>query len=241
MTIRERSERRRRRAFWPVLAVVAVLGAGALVFADVPHTFTNGETLTADNLNQNFAALNAKEPFAGTYPAVVGLGTAPWFCGAAPATLNLSSVAPTAANYLTSSNAFGGVIFTNGGILAINQSLGVLTTSSTQPSSICPTGAMCASPVTFFLKSPTAQTLVIKNFVDDVGSIYVDGAAVASGLGSTQNTTSISVPAGSFALSFLACSSNGPTLWVDVYDSFLTNPAYGLTVDYDRTFHRNGN
>jgi microcystin-dependent protein len=37
--------------------MVLVIGGGAIVFASVPHSFTNGETLTADNLNGNFSAL----------------------------------------------------------------------------------------------------------------------------------------------------------------------------------------
>ena len=42
------------------LVVIAVAGAAALVFASVPHSFTTGETLTADNLNGNFSALDQR-------------------------------------------------------------------------------------------------------------------------------------------------------------------------------------
>ncbi len=53
-------------------------------------------------------------------------------------------------------------------------------------------------------------------------------------------TPSIQIPSGPFVLSFLACSTNGPSIGFEIFDQFITNPAYGLTVDYDRTFHRNG-
>src|SRR5664279_2951971 len=57
----EKSGRSRLRPyFWSGLALVAVFGVGALVFASVPHTFTAGETLTADNLNGNFTAIDQR-------------------------------------------------------------------------------------------------------------------------------------------------------------------------------------
>ena len=104
----------------------------------------------------------------------------------------------------------------------------------------CPTNDVCAEPVTFFLVSPTAQTITVNNALDNVGSIYVNGAPVLTGLGGFPNRSAIPVPAGAFALSFLACSTDGPTIAFVIYDTFLTNTAYGLTVDYDRTFHRSG-
>jgi len=42
------------------LALAAVVTTGAVVLASVPHSFTAGETLTAANLNSNFAALDQR-------------------------------------------------------------------------------------------------------------------------------------------------------------------------------------
>ena len=51
-----------------------VVGIGALVYASVPHTFVTNETLTADNLNGNFVALDnrvtAVEMAAATIPTI---------------------------------------------------------------------------------------------------------------------------------------------------------------------------
>jgi microcystin-dependent protein len=40
--------------------LVAVVGAGALVAASVPHTFATGDTLTANDLNGNFSGLDQR-------------------------------------------------------------------------------------------------------------------------------------------------------------------------------------
>jgi hypothetical protein len=245
----------------------AAVGASAMAFAGVSHSFRNGETLKAEDLNANFGgldqrilALEAREPFLGTYPAVLGLGTGyppgggpgtdvggMWFCGGAPETLNLSSAPLTFPTPVTFSHAFGSVLFTNGGALSLNFDF----PSSTAPSSDGgPSGpkespvcnpwppAICAAPVTFFLKSPRAQTITIRNYLDNRGAIYVDGARKVGNLG-TFNTSAISVPAGPFALSFMACSNDGLNIAFVIYDEFLTSADLGLTVDYDRTFHRN--
>jgi hypothetical protein len=42
------------------IAALVITGAGAVVFASVPHTFTTGDTLKADDLNGNFAALDQR-------------------------------------------------------------------------------------------------------------------------------------------------------------------------------------
>jgi microcystin-dependent protein len=42
------------------LALAAVVTTGAVVLASVPHTYTAGETLTAANLNSDFAALDQR-------------------------------------------------------------------------------------------------------------------------------------------------------------------------------------
>ena len=41
-----------------------------------------------------------------------------------------------------------------------------------------------------------------------------------------------------FALSFLACSNDGPSIALDVFNAFITE--HELTIDEDRTYHRNG-
>lgn len=227
---------RSNRKWWYLPAIsMATIGTVAIAVGEVPRTFNTGDTLTAADLNANFAALEQRlaaaeakgEPFAGTAPAVVGLGNGDGFCGSAPATLNIQSA--VSSNRATS-NAFGGVVFTNAGALGI--ALNPMGTGT------CMT--VCTGPLTFFLKSPAAQVITLHTFLDNAGAIYVDGAAVATGLG-TDNTTAVSVPAGKFALSFLACSTDGPSLSLMILDGFLANPAYGLTIDYDRTFHRNNN
>ncbi|MDB4981348.1 MAG: hypothetical protein JWM82_2100 [Myxococcales bacterium] len=235
--------------------IAVVAGAFALARAAAPHTFADGDVLRASDLNASFAALDqriaaleTKEPFTGTFPAVLGLGTGfdtgqpldrggTWFCGAAPDRLEVSSAPLVPGAAVTFSNAFGGVVFTNGGAASLNQDF---------PSNPCGAGQnVCAAPLTFFLVSPKAQTLVIRNALDDAGATYVDGARVAGPLGGFPNTTSIPIPAGAFALSFLACSTGGAglpqaTLAFVIYDRFLADATLGLTVDFDRTFHRNG-
>jgi hypothetical protein len=232
-----------------------VVGAYALARAAVPHTFEDGEVLRAADLNaaftaldQRLAAIEGREPFAGTFPAVFGLGAGfdanqpldrggTWFCGAAPDRLEVSSAPIVPGAAVTFSHAFGSVVFTNGGAVSLNLDF---------PNNPCDAGQpVCAAPLTFFLISPKAQTIVVKNAVDDAGAIYVDGARVAVQLGGFPNATAIPIPAGPVALSFLACSVGGAalrqaTLAFVIYDRFLAAAALGLTVDFDRTFHRNG-
>jgi len=44
------------------VALPLLVGAGAIAWASVPHTFTDGDTLTAADLNSNFAALDQARP-----------------------------------------------------------------------------------------------------------------------------------------------------------------------------------
>jgi microcystin-dependent protein len=60
MEERENKKSRSRRIAWAGLAMAVVLGVGAIVYGSVPHTFATGETLTADNLNGNFSALDQR-------------------------------------------------------------------------------------------------------------------------------------------------------------------------------------
>ena len=55
-----RRTRRTRAYIWAGLALVALVTTGAVVLASVPHSFSAGETLTAANLNDNFAALDQR-------------------------------------------------------------------------------------------------------------------------------------------------------------------------------------
>src|SRR4051812_38193864 len=52
--------RRKRRFRWLALFVVVGAGASAIAYASVPHMFATNETLTADNLNGNFNALDSR-------------------------------------------------------------------------------------------------------------------------------------------------------------------------------------
>src|SRR3954463_10184617 len=60
MEERDRRKSGNKKILWAVLAMAGVVGGGALVSASVPHSFTTGETLTADGLNGNFAALDQR-------------------------------------------------------------------------------------------------------------------------------------------------------------------------------------
>jgi hypothetical protein len=238
-----------KRKYWYVALVVAALvGAGAVVSAQSLHMWNSGDTLTATDLNGSFMALDQRitaleaNPQAATYPAVLGQGNGEWFCGTPPGSLNLSAMPPVAGT-VSYSDAFGKVIYTNGGAIAINLSM--------IASSSCTTNNVCAGPVTFFLKapaSPATQSFTVHTFLDNGGAVYLNGvpvAGVAPGnpatpLGGNPNTTMISVQANqAFALSFIACSTDGPSIAFDIIDQFIT--ANSFTVDYDRTFHRNGN
>jgi microcystin-dependent protein len=55
-----RRTRRKRAYIGAGLALAAVVTTGAVVAASVPHSFSAGETLTAANLNSNFAALDQR-------------------------------------------------------------------------------------------------------------------------------------------------------------------------------------
>ena len=227
-----------RKYVWAALALAAVVGVGALVRAAVPHTFATGDTLAAADLNGNFTALDQRlavleakaEPFAGTYPAVRGLGPGgAWFCGTAPTTINVSNA--VAATLYTMSNAFGDVVFTSGGAIGIDASMN-------GPASACAGGTICAAPLTYFLKSPVDQSLTIHAYVDNTGAAYVNGTLLSNGVNGTV-TASFNVTANTpFSVSFMTCSNDGPSMAFTVNDAFITK--YNLQVDYDATFHRNG-
>jgi hypothetical protein len=201
---------------------------GAVPYALEADTASHAAGSLADQLT----AAVGKEPFAGTFPAVLGLasGGITGVCGAPPALLDLSATPMFLDAGSTFSNAFGSVIFTNAGRLAVRMTNFFVTPDP------CTNGLSCAPPVTFFLKSPSRQLLSLQAYLDDTGAIYLNGAPVAMNLALTQ-TTNVMVDAGAFALTLMACSNNGPSFGVNVFNSFIAD--YGLTVDYDRVFHRN--
>jgi microcystin-dependent protein len=73
---------RRPALLWAAVVLVAFVGGGALVYASVPHTFATGETLSADNLNGNFTALDQR---LATLEALLPAGTIIAFGGPAGA------------------------------------------------------------------------------------------------------------------------------------------------------------
>jgi hypothetical protein len=227
-----------RKYVWAALVLAAFVGVGAMVRAAALHTFATGDTLAATDLNGNFtaldqrlAALEAKaEPFAGTFPAVRGLGSGgPWFCGTAPATIVVSPA--VAATSYTLTHAFGDIVYTSGGAVGLDLSMNA-------GASACTNGNVCAAPVTYFLKSAVDQTLTIHAFVDNTGAAYVNGTLLSNGVNGVV-TASFNVTANTpFSVSFMSCSNDGPSLAFTVNDAFITK--YNLQVDYDATFHRNG-
>jgi hypothetical protein len=237
-----------KRKFWyGGLVVAALVGAGAVVSAQSLHMWNSGDTLTATDLNGNFMALDQRiaaleaNSQGATYPAVLGQGNGEWFCGTPPGSLNLSAIPPVAGT-VSFSDAFGKLIYTNAGAIGINLSA---------IASSCSTSNVCSGPVTFFLKAPAApatQTFTVHTYLDQGGAVYLNGVVVAGAapgnpatpLGGNPNSTMISVQANqAFALSFIACSTDGPSIAFNIIDQFIT--ANSFTVDYDRTFHRNGN
>jgi hypothetical protein len=58
----ELSRRAKRIVAIASVALPLLLGAGALALASVPPTFNDGDTLTAADLNSNFAALDQARP-----------------------------------------------------------------------------------------------------------------------------------------------------------------------------------
>jgi hypothetical protein len=123
---------------------------------------------------------------------------------------------------------YGELIYTSGGQFNLTQAGGPGVATCSNP---------CVGPITFFLNSSTAQTIVIQGYFDDGPSkIYVDGAVQAT-VALTVNQ-GVNVPAGAFALSMVSCSNGGFTIGFSVTNTWITT--YNLTLDIDRTFHRNG-
>jgi hypothetical protein len=188
-----------------------------------PVTFSGGTTITGG------LTINGQDLFTATmqglYPGVLGyggsFGSGHLTCGA-PAAIDLG------ATINTNSAGFGEVIFTNQGIFNLSQASG-------PGASTC--ANVCVGPLTFFLSSPNAQTIVLQGYMDNGPSkIYVNGAVQQTV--STSFNQGVNVPAGPFALSLVSCSSDGFSTGFFMTNTWITT--YNLTVDIDRTFHRNG-
>jgi hypothetical protein len=72
MEDRSRTKSRRSLVLWGGLALAVVIGGAAIVHASVPHAFVTNETLTADNLNGNFSALDTRITSLETAGSTVG-------------------------------------------------------------------------------------------------------------------------------------------------------------------------
>jgi hypothetical protein len=192
-----------------------------------------------DALSSRIGALEGADPLLaslkGTYPAVIGYGWGPYFCATAtgdpigsPLALgvDLGSSAPF-------SGAFGNLLFTNQGGLRMNFSLPLNPT--------CSAGQrLCSAPVTFFIKSSNSQSISvpISTYLDNLGAVYSNGTFVQTVTNS--QTVAFSVPTGSSSLTFVSCSTDGGSLGFAVDTKFLDG-SNGLSIDYDRVIHRNGN
>jgi len=193
-----------------------------------PVTFSGGATISGGTTINGAVTINGTDLFAaamaGLSPAVFGYpgGTSAGHlsCGF-PTTLDVSTT-------VSNGNAtYGEIIYTTRGAFNLTQS---------GPGFMGCTN-VCVGPVTFFLVSPSAQTVVLQGYVDDGPSkIYVDGTVAATVAGTINQ--GVNVPSGPFALSLVACSSNGFSVGFSFTNQWITT--YNLSIDIDRTFHRNG-
>jgi len=72
MKDRIRATTPKRLVLWGSLAAAVVIAGAAVVYASVPHAFVTNETLTADNLNNNFAALDTRVTTLETGATAIG-------------------------------------------------------------------------------------------------------------------------------------------------------------------------
>ena len=151
----------------------------------------------------------------GTYPAVVSLSRSMGFSCGLPDALYLQ---------LGGGDRFGPVVYSDRGIISLGGGL-VMTTCNN----------VCYGPVTYFLDSPMPQTVKVDAYFDDKdGGVYLNGSLVKKA--DLRQVVSVDVPAGKIALSFVACSNNGPSVQFYVVNPFITE--HSLTPDYERTFNR---
>jgi hypothetical protein len=220
------------------VAVVAVAGMTAHAL-DTSWIATN-QPVSSSKLKGNFdeieTRLAALEASTLGYPAVMGAtSSGDTFCGPAPTSFTVGTItnAPTA--------AYGQIFTTSEGAFSQNLTQPYATTCI-----VSNTTNYCRGPITFFLNNPNAaKTITISTYMDNGPSyVYVDGNQGANAFlstpiaGNAAVNTNVSIPTGSFALSFIVCSTDGPSLAITIGTKWIT--ANSLTVDYDRTYHRNG-
>lgn len=193
-------------------------------------TFGQGATFAGPTALDGTTTFNGDDLFnaawRGTYPAVLSTRFgAPLHqvCGPAPATFEVGTA--------DGSVAFGQIVFTDKGhfIAVYGAPFDLKATCS---------GVVCAGPLTYILKNPgSPKTInVVVNLDNGPSYVYVDGnrGPAITSVGGVD----VSIPSGSFALSLVACSGDGASIGLIVENQFIT--ANNLQVDYDRTFHRNG-
>jgi hypothetical protein len=194
--------------------------------------FTGTATFSGPTNLNGTTLFNGQDLFSaamrGTYPAVLSqiLGNGHYMCGAAPTSFNVGS--DTA-----SSAAYGSVVYTKEGVFA--QTVTHITNACTN---------MCYGTLTYFLRNPgAAKAISINAYLDNGPSYaYVDGNTGPNGFRSTALSGTqdafVNIPTGPFSLSFIVCSTDGPSLFLSINENFIVNE--NLEVDFDRTFHRNG-
>jgi hypothetical protein len=188
-------------------------------------------TFTGDAGIIGSLTVNGQDLFAasmqGLAPAVFGnpygFGAGHIRCGA-PTTLDLGAT-------ISANNAsYGEIIYTTQGAFNLSQNTTVYAS---------PCANVCVGPLTFFLSSPSAQTIVLQGQMDNGPSnIYLDGAIVATPPANANFNQGVNVPQGPFALSLVACSNDGFSTSFFITNQWITT--YNLSIDIDRTFHRNG-
>lgn len=226
------------RRIWRYVVPIGVIAASAMTARAfdtswiAPNQPISSSSLKAD-LDELHTRLAVLESGSLGYPAVIATPAGNTFCGPAPTSF---SVATDATSYTA---AFGQLLTTSEGAFAVNP-------GQPFPAS-CTNGTpnYCYGPITFFLNNPNAaKTISIETYADDGPSyIYVDGNLGANKflsppIGAAITAVNVSIPTGAFALSYVACSNNGPSVNLRVHSKFIT--ANLLTLDYDRTLHRNG-
>lgn len=187
------------------------------------------------NLDEISARLAALESSGLQYPGVdsAQFGGGMW-CAPAPTSFNVAS------DVGASSAAFGRIMTTSEGAFWQNFTMTSLPTNC--GSTLAPN--YCYGPITFFLRNPNASKTIMLNGVFDNGPgfVYVDGNTGANRFLSPAlanfASVNVTVPTGSFALSVIGCSNDGPSIALAITNKFIT--ANGLSIDYVRTFHRAG-
>jgi hypothetical protein len=234
-------EHRGSRRIWRYGLSIGVIAASAMTARAFDTSWiAPNQPISATSLKSDLDEINTRlatlESSMAGYPAVdsAEFGDGEW-CGPAPVSFNVA----TDASKLSA--AFGRLMTTSEGAFAQNFTM----LSLPSPPTSCGSAAgYCHGPITFFLLNPGAAKPITLNVNADNGPsyIYVDGNTGANKFLSLPlsfvTSANVTIPTGPFALSMIVCSSDGPSIDVIVSNKFITGN--GLTVDYDRTFHRAG-